>query len=105
MCYAEEHFSSPLTLTALARQAAMSMSKFTSAFKTHSGLSAAGYIHRLRMDKAMDIVKNTSCPLTEAADAAGYKHYTSFSTAFREQFGVTPGEFRKMKSSVGSIFI
>jgi AraC-like DNA-binding protein len=47
------------------------------------------------MDKAMDMVKNTSCPLAEAADAAGYKRYTSFSTAFREQFGVTPSEFRK----------
>jgi AraC-like DNA-binding protein len=95
--YADEHFSGPLTLTALARQAAMSMSKFTAAFKTHTGLSAAGYIHRLRMDKAMDVVKNTSCPLAEAADAAGYKRYTSFSTAFREQFGVTPSEFRKRK--------
>jgi two-component system response regulator YesN len=92
MRYAEEHFSGPLTLTALAKEAAMSMSKFTAAFKTHTGISAAGYIHRLRMDKALD---NTSCPLTEAADAAGYKHYTSFSTAFREQFGVTPSEFRK----------
>jgi AraC-like DNA-binding protein len=95
MRYAQEHFSGPLTLTALARQAAMSMSKFTAAFKTYTGLSAAGYIHRLRMDKAMDMVKNTSSPLTEVADAVGYKHYTSFSTAFREQFGVTPSEFRK----------
>jgi two-component system response regulator YesN len=76
----------------------MSMSKFTAAFKTHTGLPAAGYIHRLRMDKALDIVKNTSCPLEEAADAAGYKHYTSFSTAFREQFGVTPGDFRKREN-------
>jgi AraC-like DNA-binding protein len=95
MRYAGEYFSGRLTLTALAGQAAMSMSKFTAAFKAHTGISAAGYIHRLRMDKALDLVKNTSCPLAEAADAAGYKHYTSFATAFREQFGVTPSEFRK----------
>jgi AraC-like DNA-binding protein len=101
MRYAEEHFSGPLALTALARQAAMGMSKFTAVFKTHTGLSAAAYIHRLRMDKALDLVKNTSCPLAEVAGAAGYKHYTSFSTAFCEQFGVAPSAFRKRESTKG----
>jgi AraC-like DNA-binding protein len=93
--YAGEHFSGPLPLEVLAKQAAMSMSKFTAIFKRHTGLSAACYIHRLRMDKAMDLVKNTSCPLGEIAETVGYKHYTSFSTAFSEQFGIAPGEFRK----------
>ncbi|MDR1901295.1 MAG: AraC family transcriptional regulator [Treponema sp.] len=95
--YIEERFSGPLPLEALAKQAAMSMSKFTDLFKRHTGSSAACYIHRLRMGKAMDLVKNTSCPLEEVAAAVGYKHYTSFSTAFREQFGVVPGAFHKWK--------
>jgi AraC-like DNA-binding protein len=98
MRYAEEHLSGPLTLTALAKEAAMSMSKFTATFKSHTGLSAACYARRLRMEKAMTLVKNTSCPLAEAADAVGYKHYTSFSAAFREQFGVAPGDFRKREN-------
>ncbi|MDR1239118.1 MAG: AraC family transcriptional regulator [Treponema sp.] len=93
--YAGERFSRPLPLEALAKQAAMSTSKFTALFKRHTGLSAACYIHRLRMEKAMNAVKNTSCPLGEVAGAVGYKHYTSFSTAFREHFGVAPSEFRK----------
>jgi AraC-like DNA-binding protein len=92
--YAGEHFSGPLTITVLARQAAMSVSKFTAAFKKHTGLSAACYVRRLRMDKAMDLMKNTSCPLAEASEAAGYRRYTSFSAAFKEQFGISPGKFR-----------
>ena len=92
--YVEEHFSGPLTLTALARQAAMSMSKFTAAFKTHTGLSAACYVRRFRMDKAMYLLKNTSTPLGDIAEMVGYKHHSRFSTLFREQFGVTPREFR-----------
>jgi AraC-like DNA-binding protein len=59
ICYAGEHLSGPITLEALARQAAMSIRKFTAAFKTHTGVSAASYIRRLRMDKAMDLLKNT----------------------------------------------
>lgn len=93
--YAEEHFSGPLTLEALAGKAAMSVSKFTAAFKTHTGLSAATYVRRFRMDKAMDLLKNTSAPLGDIAGMVGYKHQSRFSTLFREQFGVAPGAFRK----------
>jgi AraC-like DNA-binding protein len=95
--YAEEHFSGPLTLKTLARQAAMSQRKFTAAFKTHTGLSAASYIRRLRMDQAMYLLKNTTTPLSDIAGMVGYKHQSRFLTLFREQFGVMPSEFRKKK--------
>jgi AraC-like DNA-binding protein len=93
--YAEEHFSGPLTLETLAKQAAMSISKFTAAFKMHTGLSAASYIRRIRMDKAMYLLKNSTASLSDIAGMVGYKHYSRFFTLFREQFGVRPGEFRK----------
>jgi AraC-like DNA-binding protein len=93
--YAEEHCSAPLTLDLLAKQAAMSVSKFTTAFKTHTGLSAASYIRRLRMEKAMNLLKYTAAPLSDIAGMSGYKHQSRFSTLFREQFGVMPSEFRK----------
>jgi AraC-like DNA-binding protein len=93
--YTEEHFSGPLTLEALAKQAAMSVSKFTAVFRTHTGLSAASYIRRLRMDRAMYLLKNTAAPLSDIAGMVGYRHQSRFSTLFREQFGVMPSEFRK----------
>jgi transcriptional regulator GlxA family with amidase domain len=73
----------------------MSLSKFITVFKTHTGLSAASYIRRIRMDKAMDLLKNTSASLKDIAGIVGYKHRTRFSVLFREHFGVAPGEFRK----------
>jgi AraC-like DNA-binding protein len=96
--YVEEHSSGTLTLDVLARQAAMSISKFTAAFRTHTGFSPAAYIRRVRMHKAMDLLKNTSAPLGDIAGMVGYKHQSRFSTLFREQFGVMPSEFRKVIS-------
>jgi AraC-like DNA-binding protein len=93
--YAGEHFSGTLGLTVLAREAAMSIRKFTAAFKTHTGISAAAYIRRLRMDQAMYLLKNTTAPLSDIAGMVGYKHQSRFSTLFREQFCVMPREFRK----------
>jgi AraC-like DNA-binding protein len=95
MNYVDENFSGPLTLEVLAKQAAMSLSKFTAKFKIHTGLSAACYVRRIRMDKAMYLLKNTSLPLKDIARMSGYKHQSRFSTLFREQFGLAPGEFRK----------
>jgi AraC-like DNA-binding protein len=92
--YAGEHFSETLSLTVLARQAAMSTRKFTAVFRTHTGLSAASYIRRIRMDKAMELLKTTSAPLSDIAGMVGYKHQSRFSTLFREQFGLMPSEFR-----------
>ena len=93
--YVEEHFSGPITLEVLAKQAAMSVSKFTAAFKMYTGVSAACYVRRFRMDKAMYLLKNTPAPLWDIAAMVGYKHHARFSTLFREQFGVMPSTFRK----------
>jgi AraC-like DNA-binding protein len=95
--YAGEHFSRPLSLKTLARQAAMSQRKFTAVFKAHTGLTVASYVRRLRMDHAMDLLKNTAVPLSDIAAMTGYKHQSRFSTLFREQFGLMPSEFRKIR--------
>jgi AraC-like DNA-binding protein len=95
MRYADEHCSGPLTLDILAKQAAMSISKFTAVFKIHTGISVASYIRRIRMEKAMNMLKNTSAPLGDIAGMVGYKYQRRFSTLFKEQFGVAPSEFRK----------
>jgi two-component system response regulator YesN len=78
----------------------MSISKFTAVFKSHTGLSAASYVRRLRMDKAMRLLKTTSSSLQEISGMVGYKYQSNFSTLFHEQFGVAPGEFRKKNDSV-----
>jgi AraC-like DNA-binding protein len=93
--YAEEYLSEPLALHTLAKQACMSKSKFTAVFKNLTGLSAAEYVRRLRMEKAIDLVKNTSTPLGEIAALVGYRKHSNFSQVFKERYGVTQGVFRK----------
>jgi AraC-like DNA-binding protein len=93
--YIEEHLAESVSLGTIAKQAAMSISKFTVTFRKHTGFSAGAYINRLRMEKAMDLLKNTQASIAEITDMVGYKFPANFCTAFLEKFGVTPSEFRK----------
>jgi AraC-like DNA-binding protein len=95
--YMEDHLSEPIVLHTMAKQACMSKGKFTSVFKNHTGLSAAEYVRRLRMKKAINLVKNTSVPLGEIAALVGYRKHSNFSQVFKCRYGVTPGTFRKKK--------
>ncbi|MDR1147037.1 MAG: AraC family transcriptional regulator [Spirochaetaceae bacterium] len=95
LAFVEQHFNEPISLGTLAKEAAMSISKFTAAFKRYTGLSTAAYISRFRMERAANMLKNTSVPIGEIAAMVGYKHHASFSAAFQEQFDVVPGAFRK----------
>jgi AraC-like DNA-binding protein len=95
--YAEEHLSEPLVLSALAKQASMSRSKFISVFKNHTGLSVAEYVRRLRIEKALNLVKNSTVPLGEIAALVGYRKHSNFSQVFKNCYGVTPGTFRKKR--------
>ncbi|MDR2483136.1 MAG: AraC family transcriptional regulator [Treponema sp.] len=97
--YAEEHFAEPVSLDTLAKQAAMSVSKFTAAFKRHTGFSAGAYLNRLRMEKAVHLLKNTQTPVGEITAMAGYKHHASFSAAFQGQFGAAPSAFRRQHNT------
>jgi AraC-like DNA-binding protein len=95
IAYITSHYGDKISLGVLAKIAAMSVSKFTFVFKSLTGFSAACYIRRIRMDKGMELIKNTSEPIGDIAGMVGYKHHSRFSAIFREHFGLVPEEFRK----------
>ena len=57
------------------------------------------YADESRRKLAVQYVKNTKMPLTEAAFLLGYSHISAFSRAFRRWTGESPNEFRGHGSS------
>ena len=99
----DEHFPEAISLEMLAKTAMMSVSKFTSCFRQQTGLPAGAFINRLRMEKALDLLKNTRISIGEITIMVGYKHHASFSAAFQEQFGFAPSLLRRLRTSVPSV--
>jgi AraC-like DNA-binding protein len=50
----------------------------------------------LRLDRAARKLRMRAVDITEVALTAGYDSHAAFSKAFRQQFGMSPREFRQL---------
>ncbi|MGB8980691.1 MAG: AraC family transcriptional regulator [Anaerolineales bacterium] len=94
--YIHRHISEPLDRETLASIAGFSIPHFHRVFTAHVGESAIGYIRRMRLERAARKLRMGAVDITEVALAAGYDTHAAFSKAFRQQFGLSPSEFRQL---------
>ena len=96
MRYIREHIHEPLDRETLAAVAGFSVPHFHRVFRARVGESAISYVRRLRMEGAGRKLRMGAVDITEVALAAGYDSHAAFSKAFRQQFGLSPSEFRQL---------
>lgn len=94
--YVSAHFAEPITLDALAAEAAISKFHFATLFRRKLGLTPHGHVTRVRMEAARRLLLTTDLPVGEIAVRCGYGHHSSFSKAFSAQFGMSPKALRGM---------
>lgn len=67
----------------------------TKLFSRKYGLGMAQYIRNVRMENARELLcAGVDRPIHEVAGMCGYVSTLTFSRAFKQQYGVTPGEYR-----------
>jgi len=54
------------------------------------------YINRIKIDKALALIKSTAMPLTDIAYACGFADQAHFTRTFKSFTGCLPKEFRKL---------
>ena len=96
MRYIREHISEPIDRETLASVAGFSVPHFHRVFTAHVGESAIGYVRRMRLERAARKLRMGAVDITEVALAAGYDTHAAFSKAFKQQFGLSPSEFRQL---------
>lgn len=94
--YISQHLEQPLNREVLADIAGFSIPHFHRVFTAHTGESAINYIRRMRLVRAGRKLRMGAVDIMAVALAAGYESHTSFSKAFKKQFGISPSAFRKL---------
>ena len=100
--YIREHINEPLNREVLAEVAGFSVPHFHRVFTANTGESAVSYVRRLRMERAGRKLRMGAVDITEVARAAGYETHAAFSKAFKQQFGLSPSEFRQLGCSAAT---
>jgi len=81
-------------LTTLARQFGTNTNKLMSLFKKVFGRSIFEFIGELRMDHAMELLRDHGLLVTEVARTVGYKNPNHFSCAFKRKYGISPSDLK-----------
>ena len=88
------NLSEPLRNRDIARTVAMSESKLSRLFKLRFGVTVFDYGLECRMQTALELLRCRHMSVNQVAFAVGYRHQTSFTSAFFDYFGFLPSKAR-----------
>lgn len=81
-------------ITFLCREIGMSRASLYNKLKVITGMSAGNYINKIRMERAITLIRTTDMSFTEIADKLGFSTSRYFSTAFKQFTGETPSQYK-----------
>lgn len=93
--YIENHSTEALTIEQVARVALLSPSYFSYLFKTMTGKTFIEHLTLIRLEKAMELLRNTDEFVLEICLDVGFKNVNHFNRTFKSFTGMTPLQYRK----------
>lgn len=83
-----------LGVAELARAAGVHRSRLSRRFREEVGLAPSAYLQRLRLQKALTLLRDPDLSIAEAARASGFRDPAYFSRCVRERMRASPRELR-----------
>ena len=97
VAYINDHLDESLDLKSLAEVAALSEFHFHRVFKALKGESIGAHISRLRIEAAARLLRYSALSIEDIAFNIGYEAPAALSKAFKNQYGITPTQYRTNK--------
>lgn len=94
--YILENYAEPLTLEECAHIAYMSHSHFSRIFHQTTALSFKEFLNKTRIDKACELLENTSEPITQIALMVGFSSESYFGYIFKKAKNLSPSSYRTL---------
>ena len=93
--YLGEHFTEPLSLSAVAAEFGLSPQYFSTFFRDNFGRTFTQHINSLRIEQAARLLRETDLPVMEVGFRVGFDNFSYFIKRFRLVYGISPSHYRK----------
>lgn len=96
MCtYIREHYRENLELLQLAEQFNYNYNYLSTYFNQQVEEGFSGYVNRIRIEKACELLTTTQHSIAQVSDLVGYSDHSYFCRVFKNIKGRTPSQWRK----------
>ena len=95
LAHLPEHLGEQWTIETMAEACGIGVSKFSEQVKTLTAESPAKYLARLRLEKACELLRSASLPLSLIAKQTGFSCVSYFTRAFVRYYRKSPTRFRQ----------
>lgn len=96
--YIEQNYDQDITLGSLAKYVMMGENYVSALFKKKTGETLIHYLHRMRVDKAIELLMNTDLPVNRIGQRVGFMNDNYFIKIFKRMTGTTPSQYRNHRT-------
>ncbi|GHT43602.1 hypothetical protein FACS189438_1130 [Bacteroidia bacterium] len=93
--YILENYQSDISMTDVAEQSGIGNRYLRKLFAYHLNISPIEYLSQVRINKAIELLRNSEMSVKEVCFSCGFKSPQYFSRVFKQQVGITPRELTK----------
>lgn len=98
--YIIEHWSeSNLSREQLADHFHVHPNHISRIFKTYGKTKYISFLNEVRLSRSIELLESSSYNITDIAALCGYTDLQYYIRCFRERYGVTPGEYRRLQNN------
>lgn len=96
--YLTKHIEEKITIATLAERFHVSQTALKCSFKGVYGMSVYAFIRQQKMQAAALLLRQSDHSVLEIAGRCGYDNASKFASAFRDEMGMSPNEYRITKN-------
>src|SRR3954452_9960347 len=93
----EREYAHPIELDDVARRLATSRRQLQRAFAEVGETSFRTHVAKVRMRRALELLREGSLPVRDVANSVGYRQPAQFAKTFRRHHGAPPSSFRGIR--------
>ncbi|MFD1179462.1 response regulator [Paenibacillus puldeungensis] len=99
--YIDNHYFEDIKISMFTEKYFLSREYLMKLFKQQYGYGIHEYVQKVRMDKAKELLDDSSLKIQEISEMLGYKDKNYFSKAFRNYYSLSPSEYRANQDGEG----